>query len=144
MWLVGLLIPYTSHLHLDFQQLPHYVTPSHPSAGDNHQNTGGRSERTQGQAKMTAWNSFSYVCTRALQSSLSFMHYRAASTVISLLPTATFTPSIQPNLGLPRIRHPLSLPSTPFCWYGTYPFIPHAQTISTHSDPLYPRSPFIL
>ena len=31
----------------------------------------------------------------------------AASTVISLLPKATFTPSIKPNLNLPRTRPPL-------------------------------------
>ena len=29
-----------------------YITASHPAPGDNHQSTGGRSERTQGQAKM--------------------------------------------------------------------------------------------
>ena len=33
---------------------PHHVTASHPSPGDNHHNTGGWSERTQGQAKMAA------------------------------------------------------------------------------------------
>ena len=59
---------------------PHHVTASHPSPGDNHQSTRGRSERTQGQAKISAWNSFSYICTmedpplfhifRALQRSL--------------------------------------------------------------------------
>ena len=31
-----------------------------------------------------------------------------ASTVIPLLPKTTFTPSIQPNLGLPRTRPPLT------------------------------------
>ena len=43
-------------------------TASHPSLGDNHQSTGGRFERTHCQAKMAAWNSFSYICTRALHS----------------------------------------------------------------------------
>ena len=33
---------------------------------------------------------------------LHFFHCRAASTVIPLLPKATYTSSIQPNLGLPR------------------------------------------
>ena len=60
----------------------------------------------KGQTKMAAWNSFSYICTRALHSFRSFAHCRAASTVIPLLPKATFTPSIQPNLGLPRTRPP--------------------------------------
>ena len=36
------------------------------------------------------------------------MHCRAASTVIPLLPEATFTPSIQPSLGLPRTRPTLT------------------------------------
>ena len=79
---------------------PHHVTVSHPSPGDNHRSTGMPSERTQGQAKIAAWNSFSYICTMALHSFRSFAHWRAAS-IIPLLPKATFTPSIQPNLGLP-------------------------------------------
>ena len=32
----------------------HHVTASHPSPGDNHQSTGWRSERRQGEAKMPA------------------------------------------------------------------------------------------
>ena len=87
---------------------PHNVTATHPSPGDKHQNTGERSERTQGQAKLVSWNSFSYLCTRALYSYRSFAHWCAASTVIPLLPKATLTPSIQPNLGLPRTRPPLT------------------------------------
>ena len=50
------------HIRLRFQKLrhfysfskPHHVTASHPFPGDNHKSTGGRSERTQGQAKMAA------------------------------------------------------------------------------------------
>ena len=57
---------------------------------------------------MAAWDSFGYICTRALHSIRSFAHCRAASTVIPLLPKATFTPTIQPNLCLPRIRRPLT------------------------------------
>ena len=74
------LSPYTWHLSLDFQLLspfyslfqPHHVTVSHPSACDNQQSMGGWSERTQCQAKMAAWNSFNYICTRALHSFRSF------------------------------------------------------------------------
>ena len=84
------------------------VTAFHHSSGDNHQSTRGRSERTQGQAKMAEWNSFSYICTRALHYFRSFTYYREASTVTPLLPKATFTPSIQPNLGLPSTRPPLT------------------------------------
>ena len=74
---------------------------SHPSPGDNHQG-----ERTQGQAKTAEWNSFSYRYTRALQSTLSpiFLAFCRAYTVIPLLPKAIYTPSIQPNLSLPRTR----------------------------------------
>ena len=87
---------------------PHHVTASHPSPGDNQQGTGGRSERTQGPTKMASWNSFSYICTRALHSFRYLAHWRAASTVIPLLPKETLTPSIQPNLALPLTRPPLT------------------------------------
>ena len=56
----------------------------------------------------------------------------------------------------PPSHHPYSLtsvylictlqllpPSTPFLLYGTHPFIPHAQTISIISDPLYSQTPFL-
>ena len=110
------LSPYTSQLSLDVQQLrpfyslsqPHHVTASLSSPCENHQSMGGRSERTQCQAKMVALNSFSYICTRALHAFRSSAHCRAASTIIPLLPNATFTPSIQHNLGLPRTRPPLT------------------------------------
>ena len=48
------------------------------------------------------WNSFSYICTRALHSFRSFTHCRVASTIIPLLLNTAFTPSIQPNLCHPR------------------------------------------
>ena len=110
------LSPYTWRLSLDFQSLhpfyslsqPHHATASLPSPCDNHQSMGGRSERTQGQAKTAAWNSFSSIWPRALHSFRSFAHCRGASTVIHLLPNATFTPSIQPNLGLQRTNPPLT------------------------------------
>ena len=73
-----------------------------------------------------------------------FGNSRAASSVIPLLPKATFTPSVQPNLGLPRTCSPLtSPPSTPFWPYGTHPFSPRAQTISVLSDPLYSPTPVL-
>ena len=145
------LNPYTWHLRLDLQQLlpfyslsqPHHVMASNHSPGDNNQSTWGRSERTQGQAKMASWNSFSYICTMALLSFRSFAHRRAASTVIPLSPKATFTPSIQPNLGLPRTRPPLTSASNTLLLYGTHPFFPHAQTISILSDLLYSLTPFL-
>ena len=110
------LSPYTWQLSLDFQWLPpfyslsqpYHIMASIPSPCDNHQSMGGQSERTQGQAKMAVWNSFSYICTRALYAFLTVVHCCAASTVIPMLPKATFTPSIQPNLGLPHTRPPLT------------------------------------
>ena len=57
---------------------------------------------------MLAWNSFSYICTRALHFFRSFAHWRAASTAIPQLPKASFTSSMQPNLGLPRTRTPIT------------------------------------
>ena len=88
---------------------PNRVTASHPPLQVNkHKSTGGRSERTQGQAKIAANNSFSCICARTLHSFRSLSHWRAASTVILLLAKATFTPSIQPNLSLPRTRPPLT------------------------------------
>ena len=75
---------------------------------DNHQSTGGRSERTQSLVKLLPENSFSYTCTGALHSFLSFTHCRATFTVVPLLPKATFASSIQPNLGLPRTLPPLT------------------------------------
>ena len=74
-----------------------------PSAGDNHQSTGGWSKR-QGKAKI----SFNYICTSPPHAFWSFAHCRAASTVIPLMTKATFTPSIRPNLGLPRAHPPLT------------------------------------
>ena len=75
-------------------------TASLPSPCDNHPSKGGH-----------ARNSFSYKCTRALHSFRSFAHCLEASTVIPLLPKATFTPSISsltsvslvPSLG--RLRN---------------------------------------
>ena len=89
---------------------------------------------------MATWNSFSYLCTMALHSFRSIVHWQAASTVIPLLPEATFSPSIQPNLGLPRTRPPL--PPSPLFWpHDTHPFFLHIQTISILSDLLYLLTP---
>ena len=56
----------------------------------------------------------------SMHSFLSLAHCHAASTVILLLPKATFTPSIQPNLGLP----------------STYNYF-HHQHPSSHTVPIY-------
>ena len=55
-----------SHQDIPFQSLrpfyslsqPHHVTASLPSPCDSHRSMGGRSERTECQAKMAALNSF--------------------------------------------------------------------------------------
>ena len=54
------------------------------------------------------WNSFSYLCTRALHSFWSFAHCCSASNIIPLLYKATFTPFIQPDHSLPRTHPPLT------------------------------------
>ena len=74
---------------------------------------GGPKEHCMGPAKIAAWKSISYINAPAL-STFSYLHYRSASTVISLLPKANFTTSIQPNLCLLCSRPALSSPSTPF------------------------------
>ena len=76
---------------------PHHVTASLPSSGDNHQSSEGRSERTQGQAKMADWNSFSYNMYQGSPLCHIFRHCRVASTVIPLLPKAI--PSHHPSMG---------------------------------------------
>ena len=120
--------PYTWHLRLDFQQLrpfcslsqPHHATASHPSPGDNHQSTGGRSERTQGKQK---W-------PRKTQS----VTYVPRLSTVSDLPRIVAQP-LPSFLCCPRLpsHHPFSLtsaslvsalhllpPSTPFSPYGTH------------------------
>ena len=86
---------------------PHHSTASHSSKGDNpserrravRKNTGS----TKNHLHMVEY-SIIYIFTRSLHSFLSIAYYRAAFAVISLLSKATFTPSIQPNLGQPRTR----------------------------------------
>ena len=48
-------------------------------------------------------NSIIYLCTKALHSLISLAHISSRCQI-----NATFTPSIQPNLGLPRARSPLT------------------------------------
>ena len=93
---------------------PHNATASHPSPRDNLSERWRAIRKTQGQTKMAVLNSITYICTRAGHSFPSFAHCRAASTVIPLLPKATSTPSIQPNLGLP-----VPTLSTYICLYDT-------------------------
>ena len=47
------------------------------------------------------------------------------------------TPSIQPNLSLPRTRPPLNSAINTLLVYSTHPFVPHAQTFSILSDLTY-------
>ena len=135
---------------------------SHHSPGDNRQSTeGGPKEHRAKQKWPHETHSVTYVlgCTRALHSfrPFAYCYCCTASTVIPLSPKATFTPSIQPNLGLPRTHPPLTSavptlhllpPSTSFWPYGahrvcTHPFFPHVQTISILSDLLYALTPFL-
>ena len=71
----------------------HHVTASHPCPSDHHQRWEGSPKDHSSKQK---WAS-----TRTLHSLQFFTHCYAASTIIPLLPKAIFTPSIQPNMGLP-------------------------------------------
>ena len=95
---------------LQFTPTTSHATASHPSLGDNHQSMGG-GKRRQGQQKWPReTHSISYALGLSTLPYLSRIvaHCRAASTVILLMPKATFTPSIQPNISLPRTRPPLT------------------------------------
>ena len=69
---------------------------------------GGPSKTTQCLAKTVALHSFIYILHQGLHSLLSSAHCRAAYTVIPMLNKAIFTPSIIPNLSLPRSCPPLA------------------------------------
>ena len=122
--------PYTWRLSLDFQLLrpfyslsqPYHVTASLPSSGDNHQaRKGGPKEHSAKQK----WYIFNLIQVHMYQGSPLF----AASTVIPLLPKATFTPSIHSltSVSLVPVLHWLR-PSTPFWPYGTHPSF-HMPTV---------------
>ena len=71
---------------------------------------------------MAVWNSISYICTRARHSLLSFAYYHAASTVIHLLPKATFIPSIRiSSVYLVLALHLLQVHSLSFSHHFSYP-----------------------
>ena len=103
---------------------------------------GGPKEHREMQ-KMASWNSFSYICTRALHSFVFFVHWRAVSSVIPLLPKATFT-------HLSSLTSVYLVPATPLTTaINTLVAIRYSsilstcQTISTLSDPLYSQTPFL-
>ena len=142
------LSPYTWHLSLDFQELrtfyslsqPHHVTVSLPSPHDNNQSMGERSERTQCQAKIAMWNSFSYIWTRALHSFRSFI--QPPPSFLYCLRPPSHRPSSLTSVSLIPVPHWL-WPPTPFWPYGTHPFFKHDQTIWILSDLLYSLPPFL-
>ena len=113
---------FSSSSFSQFTPTAYHVAASHPSPGDNHQRTWGRSERTRGQAKMAGWNSICFICTRALHSFISFAHCRLSSTVIPRFPRPpSHHPSSLTSVSLVPALHLLP-PSTPFWQYGTHPF----------------------
>ena len=76
-------------------------------------------------------------------SSLSFAHCRSASTVILLLQNATFTSSIQPDLGLLRTRIPLASPINTLITILYSSFLSTCpKHLNTLSDALYSLTPF--
>ena len=139
------LSPCTSHLHLDIQQLrpfyslpqPHHVKTSNPSPGDKPPERGRavwKKHRNQ-QKWPHKDQSSTYALGLYIPSHLSHCH--TASTVISLLPKTTFTPSIQPIFGLPRTLHQ-HLSS-----HSVLVYFLHVSTPSHYSDAFYSRTPFL-
>ena len=109
------------------------LPPTHPAI--NRHCAGGRSESTQKPSNTAVL--FTYICTRALHSFLSFARCRTASAVIPPL-QADFTPWIQPTIGgllCPLLSTHLHH-RHPFYQYDTRPFSPCVQIISIFSDPL--------
>ena len=109
---------------------PHHVMAFLPSPYDNHQSMGGQSERwvpsKNGRAKLIQLHMY--------QGSPRFPVFRAAYKVIPRLPNATFTPSIQANLGLPRTNPPLTSA------INTFLAIRYSSILSTcpnHLNPLW-------
>ena len=95
---------------------------------------------------MAEWNSFSYICTTALDSFRSLIRaflrslYRHFSVAQCMSPSSQ--PFSQTSVSLVPTLHLLP-PSTPFWPYDTHKFFPHAQTISILSDLLYSLTPFL-
>ena len=88
---------------------PQHVTASHPSPDDNHQSKGGRSERSQGQSKMAAWNSIRYIIMH--QGCALFSIFRALSRSLnrhSSVAQGHLHTIHPPHLWLPRTRPPLT------------------------------------
>ena len=117
---------------------------TNPSPGDNHQSTGGQSERTQCQAKISTWNSFSYIL---YQGSPLFPIFRELlGSFHRYFSVTQRPPSPHPsNLTLVYLVPVLHLlpPSTAFWQYGTHPFFSDVQTISILSDPPYLLTQFM-
>ena len=89
---------------------PHQVTASHRSLGDNQQSTGGRSERTQDQANMTACNPISYICTRGAPGAYApGLRYAPCMHLIISQPPPSFLCCPRPPS-----RHPSSITSVYF------------------------------
>ena len=94
--------------------------------------------------EMQKWprETHSVTCTRALHSFIFFVHWRVVSSVIPLLPKATFT-HLSSHLGLPRTRPPLTTAINTLVAIRYSSILSTCQTISTISDPLYSQTPFI-
>ena len=89
-----------------FTVYPNRIMERHPTPLQviSHESTQGRTKRQDTSKNIVARKTIIYICTRVLHFFLSFAYYRAAFTVISQLPKASFTISIQPNIGQPCTR----------------------------------------
>ena len=94
----------------------------HLSQGNNHQRILGKLRVVQkNRGPSTNDCVISYICTRVFHSFPYFTHCCEAYTIIPQLPKATFTTSIQQNLGLPHTHPPLTsaINSLLAMWYST-------------------------
>ena len=144
------LSPYIRHLHLDFQWLcpfhslsrQNHVMASYPSPGDK------TTRAREGSPKLDGTNQ-KWLCeTQSVTCSLGLSILNYLSHIVMQRPTSFLccpqSPSHHPScLTLDYLIPNLCLlpPPTPFWPFGTYPFFPHAQTISIRSDLLYLLTP---
>ena len=111
---------------------------SHPSRGDKHLSIRGWSERTQGDTKMTTWNSFSYIYTRASTNS-------QFSPIVTGPPPSLFAAQVHLHTIHPACPRPTSNPistyasnTLPATWYSSI-----LSACSNHLNMFFSLTPFL-
>ena len=99
-----------------------------PLQVNSNQSVGGRSDRTQEPSKICSENSIIYISTKVLHSILFRNIFRRLQRHPSAVQGHFHT--IHPNLPRSTLCPPFT-PSTPFWPYGTHPFFPNPNHLST-------------